>query len=143
MDAKDLERRIGELSRGFVRGKLGCCPQGVEVRIQGDLLVVRVRGFLEWTEHALVEPPRDRPAVEDSYLRLFEQIAPLLRAGIREATGRSVLEVQVLLNLPAGECLLLLTLRPENTEGLPVVNSSARPEARCGPTETHCARPKR
>lgn len=130
MDPKDLERRIGELSRGFVRGKLGRCPQGVEVRIQRDLLVVRVRGFLEWTEHALVESPRDRPAVEDYYLRLFEQIAPLLRAGIREATGRSVLEVQVLLNLPAGECLLLLTLRRENTEGLPVVDSSARPEAR-------------
>lgn len=130
MHRQGIEQRIGELARGFVRGKLGRYPQGVEVRIQRDCVVVRIRGFLAWTEHGMVESPTDRPSVEESYLRLFDQIAPLLRAGIREATGRGVLEVQPVLNLPADECVLWLTLRRENTAGFPVVNGCAPSEAR-------------
>lgn len=122
MDRQEIEQRIGELTRDYLRGKRGCCPRSVEVRIEGDRLAVRMRGFLEWTEHAAMESPTDRPSVEEHYLRLFEQIAPLLRAGVREATGRTVLEVRILLKLPEDECLLLSTLGRENTEGLAVVS---------------------
>ena len=130
MDRQEIEQRIGELTRDYLRGKRGRCPRNVEVRIEGDLLVVRIRGFLEWTEHAAMESTTDRPSVEEHYLRLFEQIAPLLRAGIREATGRAVLELRILLNLSEDECVLRSTVRRENTEGLAVVNGSARSEAR-------------
>ena len=42
--------------------------------------------------------------------RLFDQIEPLLRAGVREAAGRSLLEFQTLLNLSEDESLFVVTL---------------------------------
>lgn len=127
---QEAERRMGELALGFFRRKLGHSPQRVEIRLERNLLVVRIRGFLTWAEPVAGESPGDRPAVEQYYLRLFDEIARLLRAGVRGAAGRAVLEVQTLPNLAEDECLFLLTLRHEKTEGVYMTNRAggATPE---------------
>jgi len=114
-----MERQVAELTREFFQAKLRLTPQSVEVRAKADLLVVSVRGFLAPAERAMMDSPETRSPIEEYYRRLFDQLGPLLRAGVREAAGCSLLEFQTLLNLSEDECLFVLTMRHQNTEGLP------------------------
>ncbi len=114
-----MERRVAELTREFFQAKLRLTPQSVEVRTKADLLVVSVRGFLAPAERVMMDSPETRFSMEEYYRRLFDQLEPLLRAGVREAAGCSLLEFQTLLNLSEDECLFVLTMRSQNIEGLP------------------------
>ena len=80
-----MGRRLAELTQGFFRAKLRLTPRSVEVREEGDALVLRVKGFVATAERAMINHPRDRWAIEDYYLRLFDQLTPLLRAGVGKA----------------------------------------------------------
>jgi uncharacterized protein YbcI len=105
-----MERRVAELTREFFQAKLRLTPQSVEVRTTADVLVVSVRGFLAPAERAMMDSPGTRSSMEEYYRRLFDQLEPLLRAGVREAAGRSLLEFQTLLNLSEDESLFVVTL---------------------------------
>ena len=71
-----------ELTQAFFRAKLRLTPRSVEVREDGDTLVLRIRWFVPPAERAMIDQPKDRWAIEDYYLRLFDQqLTPLLRAG--------------------------------------------------------------
>jgi uncharacterized protein YbcI len=108
---QELKQRISELTRGFFRGKLRLTPQSVEVGDMEDTLVVRVKGFLAPAERAMADQPNDRSAIEDYYLRLFDQIAPLMRTGVAEAGP--LVKFQTLLDLARDECVFILTLGKE------------------------------
>lgn len=111
MERQGVERRFVELTLEFFRAKLRLTPRAVEVRDRGDSLAVRVKGFLAPAEREMIDQPKDRRAIEDYYLRLFDQIAPLLRAGAGKA--RPFVRFQALLDLPNDECLFILTLGME------------------------------
>lgn len=108
---QEIKRRVSELTHGFFRGKLRLSPQSVEVGDMEDTLVVRVKGFLAQGERAMMDQPNDRQVIEDYYLRLFDQIAPLMRTGVGEAGP--LLKFQTLLDLPKDECVFILTLGKE------------------------------
>lgn len=108
---QETKRRVSELTHGFFRGKLRLAPQSVEVGDMEDTLVIRVKGFLAQGERAMMDQPNDRQVIEDYYLRLFDQIAPLMRTGVGEAGP--LLKFQTLLDLPKDECLFILTLGKE------------------------------
>lgn len=108
MERQEIERRLAELTQGFFRAKLRLTPRSVEVREEGDALVLRVNGFVAPAERAMIDHPKDRWAIEAYYLRLFDQLTPLLRAGAGNA-GPFV-KVQTLLDLSSDECRWILTL---------------------------------
>lgn len=109
MERQEMERRLAELTQGFFRAKLRLTPRSVEVREDGDTLVLRIRGFVPPAERAMIDQPKDRWVIEDYYLRLFDQqLTPLLRAGVRKAGP--LVKVQTLLDLSGDECRCILTL---------------------------------
>ena len=59
----------------------------------------------------MMDQPNDRQVIEDYYLRLLDQIAPLMRTGVGEAGP--LLKFQTLLDLPKDECVFILTLGKE------------------------------
>jgi len=105
---RELAQRISELTQGFFRGKLRLSPRSVEVGEMGQTLVVTVRGFLTPSERAIMDQPSERQAIEDYYLRLLDQIAPLMRTGVGEAGP--VVTFRTLLDLPGDECTFIVTL---------------------------------
>jgi hypothetical protein len=108
---QEARQRITEVTRGFFRSKLRLTPRSVEVGDMEDTLVVRVKGFLATGERAMMNQPGDRQDIEDYYLRLLDQIVPLIRIGVGEAGP--LLKVQTLLDLPRDECVFILTLGKE------------------------------
>jgi len=105
--AQEVHRRLSEVTKGFFRGKLRQNPRSVEVGEVGDTLIVRVKGFLSQSERAMLDQAGDREAIENYYLRLFDQIAPLMRTGVGEASP--LVRFQTLLDLPRDECVFILT----------------------------------
>ena len=105
---QEVKQRISELTYGFFRGKLRLTPGSVEVGDMEDTLVVRVKGFLAPGERAMMDQANDRSAIEDYYLRLLDQIAPLLRTGVGEAGP--LLKFRTLLDLPRDECVFIFDL---------------------------------
>jgi len=105
---QEIKRRIRELTQGFFRGKLRLTPRLVEVGDMEDTLVVTVEGFLAPSERVMLEQPSDRSAIEDYYLRLFDQIGPLMQTGTGEAGP--LVKLQTLLDLPRDQCVFILTL---------------------------------
>lgn len=108
---EEIKRRISELTKGFFRSKLRLSPRSVEVGDMEDTLVIRVKGFLATGERAMMDRPNERSAIEDYYLRLLDQIAPLLRTGVGETDP--LLKFRTLLDLPRDECVFILTLGKE------------------------------
>src|SRR3972149_10457899 len=102
MERQQGGERIRELTLAFFQAKLGLTPRSVEVRGGGDTLEVRVRGFCAPAEKALIDPPKERRAIEDYYLRLFDQLLPLLNAGVGK--GGPIVRVQTILVLLGDHC---------------------------------------
>lgn len=123
MKPDDVDRRLCELVLQFFRAKLCLTPRSVEVRDEEGLLAVRVRGFSAPAERRMIDHPKDRLAMEDYYLRLFDQLPPLLNAGIGKAGP--LVKFQTLLDLKRDECVFMLTLA--KADGVtPVESSSTR-----------------
>lgn len=108
MERQEMERRLAELTQGFFRAKLRLTPRSMEVREEGDALLLRVNGFVAPAERAMIDHPKDRWAIEDYYLRLFDQLTPLLRAGVGKAGP--LVKVQTFLDLSSDEYRCILTL---------------------------------
>jgi len=112
MERQQVRERIRELTLAFFQAKLGLTPRSVEVRGGGDTLEVRVRGFFAPAEKALIDHPKERRAIEDYYLRLFDQLLPLLNAGVGKAGP--IVRVQTLPDLRGNECVFMVTLGKES-----------------------------
>lgn len=112
MERDDVDRRLRELVLQFFHAKLRLTPRSVEVRDEGDVFAVRVRGFSAPAERRMIDHPKDWLAMEDYYLRLFDQLPPLLKAGIGKAGP--LVKFQTLLDLKSDECVFMLTLANED-----------------------------
>lgn len=107
---QSLERRLAEVTSRFFESKIGVKPQEVQVLEQGDLIVLRVRGFLAKAEAAIVQRPEDRQILTNYYTRLFESFYPMVEVVVEQACKRSIIDRQAILDLPNSECVYLLTL---------------------------------
>lgn len=85
----------------------------VEVAEIADTVVVSIKGFLTESERAMTDQPNDRWTIEDYYLRLLDQIAPLMRVRLPGSAGRGLDRFQIVLDVPRDECVFLLTLGRE------------------------------
>jgi len=104
----DVARRLRDLVFQFFQAKLCLQPRSVEILEEGGSLAVKVRGFSPPAERTMIDHPKDVSDLENYYLRVFDQLPPLLNAGIG-GTGLRV-KVQTLLDLRGEECVFLLTL---------------------------------
>lgn len=120
MQRDDVGQRLRELILQFFHAKLRLTPRSVEVRDEGGLLTVRVRGFSAPAERRMIAHPKERLAMEDYYLRLFDQLPPLLKAGIGKAGPLG--NFQILLDLKGDECVFMLAFAEE--DGVTPVGSS-------------------
>ncbi|MFQ5883333.1 MAG: Na-translocating system protein MpsC family protein [Candidatus Methylomirabilales bacterium] len=110
MNIYTLEHRLADIARGFFQSKLRIKPQGIEVLQQGELIVLRIRGFLAQAEAAMLGRPKEREVLTTYYERIFESLYPLLRVVIQEACQRPVMDRRVVIDLYRNECVYLLTL---------------------------------
>lgn len=108
MERDDLDRRLRELVLEFFQAKLALTPKSVEVRDEAGLLAIRVRHFSPPAVRRVVDHQNDSRDLEDYYLRMFDQLPPLLQAGIGKAGP--LFKFQTLLDLKSDECVFMLTL---------------------------------
>lgn len=117
MSGSELEERIADLIRGFFRGKLLREPRSVEVRSASNLLLVRVKGFLDQADRMAVQGPADPRTIERSHRRQLAQVAPLIRAGIGTRGHLDLPDFQILLDLPGDTCVFIWTVRQGESAG--------------------------
>ena len=129
MNRQELERCVANLTRDFFRAKLRLQPESLEVLATRDLLLVRVKGFLRQADRAMMKRSSFQRAIEDSYVRVFDQLTPLIQAGIGARGGLDLLDFETLLNLPRDRCVFVWSLRVAEGGGLPAAHGSERAAA--------------
>ena len=114
-----LERELGEITATFFQAKLGVKPRAVHVleEEEGDLVVIKVGGFLTKAEAAVAQPGEDHRILDDYYSLVLERLFPLLSVVVEELAGRTLLGCRTALDLPRDECLYLLTLGAKGPVG--------------------------
>jgi len=124
MNCQELERCVANLTRDFFRAKLRLQPESVEVLATKNLLLVRVKGFLRQADRAMMKRSGFQHTIEDFYLRLFDQLTPLIQSGIGARGGLDLLDFETLLNLPRDRCVFVWSLRVAEGGALPAAHGS-------------------
>lgn len=106
------EQRLTEVTTAFFKSKIGRSPKAVTVlqEAHGDLLVIKVEGFLSRAEAALAEHREDQKALDEYYTRILGQLLPMLSQLVKEVEKRPLLGCRTVLDLARDECIYLLTL---------------------------------
>ena len=129
MNRQELEGCVANLTRDFFRAKLRLQPESLEVLATRNLLLVRVKGFLRQADRAMMKRSSSQRAVEGFYVRVFDQLTPLIQAGIGARGGLDLLDFETLLNFPHDRCVFVWSLRVAEGGGLPAAHESERAEA--------------
>jgi len=114
-----LTRRLAEVTASFFAAKLGLNPDRVNVLEQegGDLVVIKVEGFMSKAEVALAGRLEGDRALRAYYTRVLERLSPMLSVVVEEAAKRPLLRCRTALDPSRDECLYLLTLGTEARKG--------------------------
>ncbi len=115
LEARGLTRRLAGITTSFFEAKLGLTPERVNVLEEkgGDLIVIRVGGFMSKAEAALAERPGDQKTLGEYYGRVLERLSPMLSVVVEEVAKRPLLGCRTALDLSRDECLFLLNLGTE------------------------------
>jgi len=115
------EQRLTEVTAAFFRSKIGRSPKAVTVlqEARGDLLVIKVEGFLSQAETALSEDRENQRGLDEYYTRILGQFVPVLSQLVKEVEKRPLLGCRTVLDLARDECIYLLTLGEPAREGVP------------------------
>ena len=108
-----LTRRLAEITTGFFQATLGLNPKRVHVLDEiedGDLIVIKVEGFMTEAEAALAERHEDQRLLGEYYARVLERLSPTLRVAVEGLAQRPLLRCRTTLDLSADQCLYLLSL---------------------------------
>jgi len=124
MNRQELERCVANLTRDFFRAKLCLQPESLEVLVTKNLLLIRVKGFLRQADRAMMKRSSFRRPIEDFYIRVFDQLTPLIQAGIGVPGGLDLLDFQTLLNVPRDRCVFVWSLRVAEGSDLPAADGS-------------------
>ena len=122
-EASGLRRRLAEITAGFFEAKLGLSPNRVNVLDEqgGDLIVIKVEGFMTQAEAALAERKENQKILDEYYARVLEPVSPMLRAALEaaleEVAQRRLMACRTVLDLSRDECLYLLILGRSAPEG--------------------------
>lgn len=122
-EASGLRRRLAEITAGFFEAKLGLSPNRVNVLDEqgGDLIVIKVEGFMTKAEAALAERKENQEILDEYYARVLEPVSPMLRAALEaaleEVAQRRLIGCRTVLDLSRDECLYLLILGRSAPEG--------------------------
>ena len=114
------EQRLTEVTAAFFRSKIGRSPKAVTVlqEARGDLLVIKVEGFLSQAETALSEDRENQRGLDEYYTRILGQLSPMLSPLVKEVEKRPLLGCRTVLDLARDECIYLLTLGAQPREGI-------------------------
>lgn len=105
--------RLAEITTGFFQATLGLNPKRVHVLDEiddGDLIVIKVEGFMTEAETALAEHHEDQKLLGEYYARVLERLSPMLRGAVDELAQRPLLGCRTTLDLSGDQCLFLLSL---------------------------------
>ena len=122
-EASGLRRRLAEITAGFFEAKLGLSPNRVNVLDEqgGDLIVIKVEGFMTKAEAALAERKENQKILDEDYARVLDPVSPMLRAALEaaleEVAQRRLMACRTVLDLSRDECLYLLILGRSAPEG--------------------------
>lgn len=114
-----LTRRLAEVTANFFAAKLGLNPDSVNVVEQegGDLVVIKVEGFMSKAEVAVAGRPEGDRALRAYYTRVLERLSPMLSVVVEETAKHPLLGCRMVLDPSRDECLYLLTLGTGECKG--------------------------
>lgn len=118
-EASGLRRRLAEITAGFFEAKLGLSPNRVNVLDEqgGDLIVIKVEGFMTKAEATLAERKENQEILDEYYARVLEPVSPMLGAALEEVAQRRLMACRTVLDLSRDECFYLLILGRSAPEG--------------------------
>jgi len=121
-----LSRALTEITARFFQAKLSLTPGRLEVLEHegGDLIVIKVQGFLSKAEAGWATGPEGPKILSEYYGRLLEQLSPMLRVVVQEVAERPLRECWPALDLARDECLYVLTLGKTKGSGRASVQTS-------------------
>ena len=116
-NSEALRNRLTEVARAFYQSKLRVTAPSVEVIVEENLILVRVRGFMTAADRQMMARPENRPILEQYYTRLAEMLHPLLDQVVLRDLGRSAVGRRTMIDLERSECVYLLTLEAARPSG--------------------------
>jgi len=110
--AADLAQRLATVTAGFFQTKLRLNPAVRVLQEGGDLIVIKVEGFMSRADVMLVEHLKDQKSLllGEHHARVFERLCPMLSVVVEEVAKRRLSECQTVVDLSRDECLYLLRL---------------------------------
>jgi uncharacterized protein YbcI len=87
-----LAQQIGHAASAFERQRTGHVPKSVTVLLNGDTLVITLRGALSPAEKALAKSPADAAQMQEFHRQLFASSSATLQREIARITGVEVRE---------------------------------------------------
>jgi uncharacterized protein YbcI len=109
----EIESAVCDGITHFEQEYMGRGPKDIHAHLLGDLLVVRLTGFLTAAEHHLAKSlpaEKGRDLIKQVRTHLLETARPVLQAMIEEATGVKVLSLHHDISTVTGEKIIVVTL---------------------------------
>src|SRR6266852_608603 len=87
-----MARQIAQVASDFERRRTGHAPKSVTVVLDGDTLVITLRGALSPAEKAVSQSPAGAAQMQEFHRQLFNNSCHSLRQEINRITGVEVRE---------------------------------------------------
>ena len=106
--AVPMAEQIAVAARAFQQERTGLAPKAVGVVIDGNTLVVTLKGALSPAEQAMAQTPEGAATVREFHRQLFLTSSSPLREAIKRITGLDVQEAATEVNPKTGEVIQIL-----------------------------------
>ncbi|WP_069997641.1 DUF2294 domain-containing protein [Cellulosilyticum sp. I15G10I2] len=110
MIKEQLEAKISEAVNKFEIEYIGRTAKQIKTVIINDLIIIRLQGFLSWSEQNLAVNDEGIDLIKKIKLVLFENSQEYLAAIIKEITGCDVINMYSDVCIKTGEKVILITL---------------------------------
>jgi len=87
-----MAQQIAQAASAFEQRRTGHVPKSVNVVLNGDTLVITLRGALSPAERESAKTPAAAAQMQEFHRHLFDNSAASLRQEIKRITGEDVLE---------------------------------------------------
>jgi uncharacterized protein YbcI len=104
-----VAQQIAQAARAFEQRRTGHVPKAVTVVLNGDTLVITLRGALSPAEKALARSPAGAAQLQEFHRQLFTNSAGWLRQEIKRITGVEVREANAEVETATGIVVQVFT----------------------------------
>lgn len=117
---EELSASLAQVIGRFEAQEMGVTATRVSVVIQGDLVLVHLKGVLSPSERDLAQTQEGQAILQRFNNMLFGAGSPSIREQVAASVGKPVVEVQTTLSPLTGSLVVLFTLETEETAAGPI-----------------------